>query len=140
MEFPTDFLNTKYPWLESASELYRPSDRHLSSKLMLPFQDIWVPRGQRDGSLRPYSLLSRPVLVLSSSSSIVLTRLSGPHSRSTTSQKILFFFIYNLNQQSEADVVIITISLWGVVQRRISGTSNQVNWSVSRIEHEPLDP
>jgi hypothetical protein len=49
-----------------------------------------VPRSQRDGSLRPYSRLSRPqlLLFLSSSSSIVLTRLSGPRSRPTTSQKI----------------------------------------------------
>jgi hypothetical protein len=39
-----------------------------------------VPRGQRDGSLRPYSWLSRlePLLFLPSSSSIVLTKLSGP--------------------------------------------------------------
>jgi hypothetical protein len=39
-----------------------------------------VPRGQRDGSLRPYSRFSRPepLLFLSSSSSVVLTRLSGP--------------------------------------------------------------
>jgi hypothetical protein len=38
-----------------------------------------VPRGQRDGSLQPYSRLSRPepLLFLSSSSSIVLTRQSG---------------------------------------------------------------
>jgi cytochrome c oxidase assembly protein Cox11 len=27
--------------------------------------------------------------------------------------------------------VIITMSSWGVVQRRIPGTSNQVNWPVS---------
>jgi hypothetical protein len=39
-----------------------------------------VPRGQRDGSLRPYSRLSRlqPLVFLSSSFSVVLTRLSGP--------------------------------------------------------------
>jgi hypothetical protein len=49
------------PWPESASEL---SDRHFSAKL--------VPRGQRDGSLRPYSRFSRPesLLFLPSSSSI----------------------------------------------------------------------
>jgi hypothetical protein len=41
-------------------------------------------------SLRQYSRLSRPepLLFLSSSPSIVLTRLSGPRSRPTTSQKI----------------------------------------------------
>jgi hypothetical protein len=39
-----------------------------------------VPRGQREGSQRPYSRFSRPkpLLFLSSSSSIVPTRLSGP--------------------------------------------------------------
>jgi hypothetical protein len=49
-----------------------------------------VPRGQRDGSLRPYSRLSRPepLLLLPSSSSIVLTRLSGLCSWPTPSQKI----------------------------------------------------
>jgi hypothetical protein len=60
------------PWPGSASELYQPSDRRLSEKI--------VPRGQRDGSPRPYSRLSRqePVLFLSSSSPVVLTRLKGP--------------------------------------------------------------
>jgi hypothetical protein len=49
-----------------------------------------VPRGQRDGSLQPYSRLSRPepLLFLPSSFSVVLTRLSGPRSRPTTSQII----------------------------------------------------
>jgi hypothetical protein len=39
-----------------------------------------VPCGQRDGSLRLFSPLSRqePLLFLPSSSSVVLTRLSGP--------------------------------------------------------------
>jgi hypothetical protein len=48
-----------------------------------------VPRGQRDRSLQPYSVSRpEPLLFLPSSSSIVLTRLSGPHSRPTTCQKI----------------------------------------------------
>jgi hypothetical protein len=49
-----------------------------------------VPRGQRDGSLLSYSRLSRPepLLSLSSSSSVVLTRLSGPRARPTTSEKL----------------------------------------------------
>jgi hypothetical protein len=49
-----------------------------------------VPRRQRDGSLRLYSRLSRPepLLFLSSSSSIVLTRLRAARSRPTTSQKM----------------------------------------------------
>jgi hypothetical protein len=46
--------------------------------------------GQRDESPRPYSQISRPkpLPLLSSSSSVVLTRLSGPCSIPTTSQKI----------------------------------------------------
>jgi hypothetical protein len=46
--------------------------------------------GQHDGSLRPYSRISRlrPLLFPSSSSSVVLARLSEPRSRPTTSQKI----------------------------------------------------
>jgi hypothetical protein len=51
----------KTPWLESVRELYRPSDRLLSAKLIPTFADSGVPRGQRDGSLLPYSRLSRPV-------------------------------------------------------------------------------
>jgi hypothetical protein len=48
-----------------------------------------VSRGHHDGSPRPYSLLSRPkpLLFLPSSSSIILTRLSGSRSRPTNSQK-----------------------------------------------------
>jgi hypothetical protein len=48
-------------------------------------------RGRRDGSLRPYSRSSRPepLFFLPSSSSVVLTRLSGPCSRPTASRKNL---------------------------------------------------
>jgi hypothetical protein len=51
-----------------------------------------VPRGQHNGSQRQYSRISRPkpLLFLPSSSSIVLTRLSGPRSRATTSQEIWY--------------------------------------------------
>jgi hypothetical protein len=54
------------------------------------FRGYRVRRGQRDGSLRPYSRLSRPepLHFLPSSSSIVLRRLGGPRSSPTTSQKI----------------------------------------------------
>jgi hypothetical protein len=50
-----------------------------------------VPRGQRDGSPTAVISVSRPepLLFLPSSSSVVLTRLSGPRSRPTTSQKNL---------------------------------------------------
>jgi hypothetical protein len=82
--------NKQTPWSESASELYRPSDSRLWAKLVPTFADRGVPRGQRDGSLRPYSRVSRPepLLFLPSSSSVLLTRLSGPRSRPTTSQEI----------------------------------------------------
>jgi hypothetical protein len=74
------------PWPESASEVYRPSDRRLSANIC----GQRMSRGQRGGSLRLYSRFSRPepLLFLPSSSSIVLTRLSGPRSGPTTSQKI----------------------------------------------------
>jgi hypothetical protein len=62
----------------------------LVGELSANFCGYKVPRGQHDGSLRPYSRLSRPepLLFLPSSSSVVLTKLSGPRSRLTTSQKI----------------------------------------------------
>jgi hypothetical protein len=74
------------PWPQSASDLYRPSDRRLSAKLVPTFCGYRVPRGQRDESLRPYSRISRPepLLFLPISTSVVLTRLSGPRSRPTT--------------------------------------------------------
>jgi hypothetical protein len=55
-------------WPPSTSELYRPSDRRLSAKLVTTFADIGC-----DGSLRPYSRISipEPLLFLSSNSSIV---------------------------------------------------------------------
>jgi hypothetical protein len=73
------------PWPESESELDLPRDRLMSAKLV-PIYAERVPRAQCDGSL----WLSRPepLLFLPSSSSIVLTRLSGPRPRPTTSQKI----------------------------------------------------
>jgi hypothetical protein len=84
-------LHTKTPWPQSASELYRPSDRRLSANL-LPTLLKQVSHGQRNGSLRPYFLFSRPepLLFLPSSSSFVLMRLSGPRSRLTSSQKIWY--------------------------------------------------
>jgi hypothetical protein len=81
-------INTKQtPWPESASELYRRTERPLLTKLVSTFADRGVSRGQRGGSLRLYSLISRPepLLFLPSSSSVVLTRLSGPRSRPSTS-------------------------------------------------------
>jgi hypothetical protein len=47
-------------WPESESELYRLSDHRLSAKLVPTFAERGVTRGQRDGSLWPYSRFSRP--------------------------------------------------------------------------------
>jgi hypothetical protein len=68
-----------------------PTERPpLVIEISVNFSEQRASRGQRDGSLRPYSRFSRPelLLFLPSSSSVVLTRLSGPRSRPTTSQKI----------------------------------------------------
>jgi hypothetical protein len=72
-----------------------------------------VPRGQWDGSLRPYSRLSRPqpLLFFSISFSIVLTRLSGPRSRPTTSQKIW------LRRESNLAFWICSHELWSLDHR-----------------------
>jgi hypothetical protein len=40
---------TKTPWPQSASELYQPSDSHLSAKLVPTFADRMLSRGQRNG-------------------------------------------------------------------------------------------
>jgi hypothetical protein len=68
------------PWPESARELYRPSDHRLSAKLVPTFAYRKFHTWSHDGSLRPYSRLFRPepLLFPSSSSSLVLTGLSGP--------------------------------------------------------------
>jgi hypothetical protein len=72
------------PWPESARELYRPSDRRQL------FADRELSRSQRGRS--PTAVISifrpEPLLFLLSSSSIVLTRLSGLRARPTTSLKI----------------------------------------------------
>jgi hypothetical protein len=68
-----------------------PSERPpLVGEVSAKFCGYRVPRGQRDVSPLPYSRFSvpEPLLFHSSSSLIVLTRLSGPRSRPTTSQKI----------------------------------------------------
>jgi hypothetical protein len=72
------------------SELYQPSDHRLSAKLVPAFADkechvvsVTDPYGYILGFSRPELLL-----FLSSSSSVVVMRLSGPHFRPATSQKI----------------------------------------------------
>jgi hypothetical protein len=42
--------NTRTPWPQSANEVYRPSDRRLSAKLVPTFADIGESRSQRGGS------------------------------------------------------------------------------------------
>jgi hypothetical protein len=79
-------LKNQTQWHESASELYwRPLVGAVSANFCLSR----VPRDQRDESLRPCSRLSRPesLLFLPSSSSVVLTRMSGSRSWTNTSQK-----------------------------------------------------
>jgi hypothetical protein len=82
-----DFAHSSYkvqtltPYSKPASELYRPSDLRLSTKLVPTFADRRCHVVSVTDSLRPYSRISRPepLRFLLSSSSIVLTRLSGPH-------------------------------------------------------------
>jgi hypothetical protein len=83
----TNNKQQRTPWSESASELYRQSDRCFSEKLMPTFADRECHVASMT-FLRPYSRFSKPepLLFLSSSFSIVLTRLSGPCFRLTTSQ------------------------------------------------------
>jgi hypothetical protein len=62
-------------WPEFESELCRPTERPALVGVVPTFADRWVPRCQRDGSLRQYSRLPRsePLLFPSSSSSVVLS-------------------------------------------------------------------
>jgi hypothetical protein len=75
------------PCLESGSELYRLSDRRMSAKLVPTFAD----RECHVVSVTdPYGRILRFIdwsryLLFSSSSTVVLTRLSGPRSRPTNS-------------------------------------------------------
>jgi hypothetical protein len=67
----------------SARELYRPSDRRLSAKLVPTFADRWY---YVVNMTNPYANIlgfssPEPILFLPSSSSVVLTRLSGPRFR-----------------------------------------------------------
>jgi hypothetical protein len=88
--FNTLFCEQKnsVPWVREQTILTeRPK---LVGELSANFCGWRESRGQSDESPWPYSRLSRPVpiLCLPSSSSIILTRMSVPRSRPTTSQKI----------------------------------------------------
>jgi hypothetical protein len=77
-------INESLSWSESASELYR-----LLAELVPTFAD----RGTRvismtDSYGRILGSRPEPLLFLSSSSSVVLKRLSGPRSRPTASQEM----------------------------------------------------
>jgi hypothetical protein len=83
-----NYKQKQYPWSEPASELYRPSDRRLSAKLAPTFADrgchvviVTDPYGRILGFLGRSRYFSSKLL------SIVLTRLSEPYSRPSTSQK-----------------------------------------------------
>jgi hypothetical protein len=79
-----NYYITPWPW--SASELCRPSDRRLLAELVATFADR---RCRVVSAADAYGLnvgsLDRRRYIFSSISSIVLTRLSGSRSRSTTS-------------------------------------------------------
>jgi hypothetical protein len=79
----------KTPWSESGRELYRPSDCRLWGKLVPTFVDrLCHVVSVTDSYGRILGFLNRILyFFLASSSSVVLTRLSGPRSRPTT-QKI----------------------------------------------------
>jgi hypothetical protein len=91
-----------------------PTERPpLVSEVSDNFCEYKVPRNQRDGSLWPYSRYSRPkpLLFLQSSSSVLLTRLSAPPSRPTTSQKIFY------HRESNPDLWICSQELWPLDHR-----------------------
>jgi hypothetical protein len=89
-----------------------------------------VPRGQHDGSLRPYSRLSRPepLLFLSSSSSLVLTRLSEPRSIPIIFQKIWW------RRKSNPDLWICSQELWPLDHR--GGEGFVIRTVVNRLQSE----
>jgi hypothetical protein len=91
-----------------------------------------VPRGQRDGSLRPYSLLSRPepLLFLSGSSSVVLTRLSGPRSKPNTYQKMW------QTRESNPDLWICSQELWPLDHR--GGPTIDIDISIRAVSLSAL--
>jgi hypothetical protein len=69
----------KPPWPYSTNELVSTERLPLVGEVSASLCGYRVPGGQGDGSLRSYSRISKPepLFCLSSSSAIVLTRLSG---------------------------------------------------------------
>jgi hypothetical protein len=119
--------NEHTPWPESANELYRPSDRSLSAKLMPTFADRRchvVSATNLYG--RNLSFLDR-ILFLSSSFSVVLTRLSVPRSRPTTTQKMW------QRRESNPGLWICSQELW-----RLDHRGCRMKWYWSRLFSEPF--
>jgi hypothetical protein len=85
-------LHKQTPWPESASELHRPSDHLVSAKLVTTFADKDVAKSAlRIPCNRNLGFLDRsPYFFFQVLLSVVLTGLSGPRSRPTTSQKICY--------------------------------------------------
>jgi hypothetical protein len=108
-------LRKQTPWIESESELYRPSYRRLSANLV----PNWADRGCRvvsatDPHGRQFRF-SRPETLFSwNSISIILMRLSGPHSRYTTSQRIWY------RRESNPDLSICSQELYRPSYSRLS--------------------
>jgi hypothetical protein len=69
------------------------NDNRLSAKLVRTFADRGCHVVSVTDPLLPYSRFSKPepLVFLSSSSSVFITRLSGPRSRPTTSQKMYLY-------------------------------------------------
>jgi hypothetical protein len=111
-------LATPTPWPESANELYRPSDRLLSAKLLPTFADRWYHAVCVTDPLRPYSrrhcffqvapqLYSRgwvdpvpdPLLLRKSDRAGNLTRNSGFVARNSdrnTTEEAIYFLLHNI--------------------------------------------
>jgi hypothetical protein len=79
------------------------------------FADRGLPCGHREESLKPYSRISRPepLLFLPSSSSVVLTRMSGPSSRPTN----IFIFFLVVPGNRTRDFGICSQELWSLDHR-----------------------
>jgi hypothetical protein len=105
------YLQMYYTLLESNK--YSNSVAWESTKLVPTFADREVSRSQRRGSLAVVISVSRlePLLSLSSSSSFVLTWLSGPRSRPADSQKIWYLLQWN------PDLWICSQKLWPLDHR-----------------------
>jgi hypothetical protein len=105
---PFRFVLSKL-WPESVSELYRPSDRGFSAKLVPTFADIEshvVSVTVLYGRILDFLDRSR-CFFLPDSSSVVLTRLSGLRSRAIASQR----------RESNQDFWICSQELWPLDHR-----------------------